>query len=139
MNRLGDCICAIPSKPPEEHFRHCPVRIRHEVFERLQRLPEEERLRFVMEVLSGGGAGAVQAPGRARDARQGAPRRAAARWLRLVKPSHPNQPHAFTGRPHVADRAGRSCETCGLSLGALEGLSETLRMNCPGGPRRGGP
>jgi hypothetical protein len=28
MNRLGDCICAIPGKPPEEHNKGCPVYLR---------------------------------------------------------------------------------------------------------------
>lgn len=136
MNRLGDCICAIPAKPPQEHYRHCPVKLRSQVEDALARLEPDERERFLMELL---GAGAVQAPGRAPDAWLGAPRRAAAPVLRLVKPSPPNQPLAFTGRFHVADGRGDRCASCGLVLVALEGLPEPLQQNCPGGPRRGGP
>lgn len=134
MNRYGDCICAIPGKPPEEHNPQCPIRLRAEAFDALARVtfgvdPGIRRM----------GAGADQAPGHAQDARPGAPARARAPELRLVEPSPPNQPLAFTGRFHVADRRGERCEVCGLVLRSLESLPGPLQQNCPGGPRRGGP
>lgn len=178
MNRLGDCICAIPGKPPEEHRLECPVRQRGEaaldiVMEAQARSQVERRhpaavaleiaavafaqlraregrsvfvniarenlQRCACDYVLSTGAGTVQVPDRSQDARQGVPRRAAAPHVRLVEPSPPTQPLAFTGRFHVADRRGERCEACGLVLLALESLPEPLRQNCPGGPRRGGP
>lgn len=120
MNRRGDCICAIPAKPPEEHNERCPVRVRASLEELAKRtgvrpsvfqaglagmldalgiahpigdareLYAEAAYELAQDYLRG--AGADQAPGEGPDARESATRRAAApaRWL--PPPSLPNQP-----------------------------------------------
>lgn len=53
MNRRGDCICAIPGRPPEAHIRTCPVFRRAMVIalEGGYRLPSEKGDPFPFEMV----------------------------------------------------------------------------------------